>query len=197
MSGKTKYSIAVEFDKKVPLSHVASSKLQKEKNVQKTTRTLGSTKPSASFEPPVLHWDEVTDPIAKTVALAIKEVSATVTFSVKIWVDQSVDKKCDCYAHVLDHEKRHAGIWQSGAKKRGKDILKAICDATTPTMAKPVTVKQSEVKKLRAAAFKKIEAALEVAVKAAGEAISKESKKIHTAAELKKTNALCVKYLSW
>lgn len=195
MADKTKFAVKVVFDKNVPLSHVASSKLQKEKGGQKTRKTLGVTKPRASFEPPLLHWVEATDPIQKTVTMSIKEVSVTVTFSARIWIDKSIDKKCDCYAHVLDHEKRHAKTWAAGAKKREKAILKAVSDATAPTLDNPVVVKPSQARKTSKDAYDAIYAALDAAVQKAGAEISKESKKIHTPGELKKTNSLCEDYL--
>lgn len=195
MAGKTKVSIKVDFTKTVPLSHVASSKLQKEKGGQATKKTLGATKPRAEYEPPVLHWDETTDPIAKKVTLAIKEVTATVTFSARIWIDKAIDKKSDCYAHVFDHEKQHAKIWAKEAKKREKDLIKAVEKVVAPSLGKPVEVKQTEAKKVRAAAFKAIDAALGAAVQKAGLECGKESRKIHTPAELAKTNRLCADYL--
>ena len=196
MADKTKYSIKVAFEKKVPVSHVASSKLQKEKDGQATKKTLGVTKPRASFEPPVLHWDETTDPINKTVKLALKEVTATVTFSARIWIDKAIDKSCDCYAHVFDHEKRHAIIWSKESKKAEAGINKAVAQAKVPTMSKPVEVKAAQAAKIRSEAFKAVDAALGAAVQKAGIEVGKASRKIHTPAELKKTNKLCAVYLT-
>lgn len=196
MADKTKFSVNVIFDKKILLTHVGSSQLQKEKGGQKTRKTLGSTKPKASFEPPLLHWEEATDPIQKTVTMSIKEVTITVTFSARIWIDKRITKSSDCYVHVMEHEMRHVKIWAAGARKRERDILKAVTDATEPTMDNPVVVKQSQAKKVRDDAFNRIAAALDAAVQKAGAEISKDSKKIHTPAELKKTNSLCELYLT-
>lgn len=195
MSGKTKYSISVVFDNNVTLSPVPSSKLQKVKGGQKTKKTLGTTKPRATIDVPVLHWDEVTDPIAKTVTLALKEFIVTVTYSTRIWVDQAIDKKSPCYAHVLDHEERHVKIWKQGVKKEAATICKAVEAVAVPSTDKPVQMKLSEAGKFRDACFKELSAALDAAVQAAGIKIGQASKKIHTAAELKKTNTLCAAYL--
>lgn len=196
MADKTKISINVSFDKKVALSHVASSQLQKEKPGPKLKKTLGTTKPSASVDQPVLHWDETTDPINNTVTLAIREVTSNVVFSARIWVDKSIDRKHACYGHVMDHEKRHVKVWQSGVRKYAKDILKAVEAAVSPDMAKPVEVKQKDAKKLRADSFTRIETALNDAVQIYGKKIGAESKKkIHTAAEARKTQSICADYL--
>lgn len=197
MAGTTTIKINVVFDKRVPLTPVPSSKLQKQKkNAQKTKKVLGSTKPSAAVETPVLHWDQVTDPIAKTVQLAIKEVTATVTFSTRIWVDKAIAKKDPCYAHVLDHEKRHVKVWQAGAKKYGAKINQEVAAVVAPTLKNPVEVPLSQAQTVRNDAFKVIDAALAAAVQKYGKKIGDESKKkVHTAAELKKTNTICAAYL--
>ncbi|MFL4471327.1 hypothetical protein ACERZ8_16110 [Tateyamaria armeniaca] len=195
MAGKTKISIDVSFNKSIQLKHVAGSALQKEKDGQKTKRTLGVTKPKVEFSQPVLHWDEVSDPINKTITLAIKEVTARVTFSARIWIDKRIDKKCECYAHVFDHEKRHAKIWQAGVKKYSSAIQKAVEDATLPKMDAPEEMKESKAKAFRTDAFKRIDIAFNEAVIKYGKKISAESKKIHTSSELKKTNNLCEEYL--
>ncbi len=196
VADKTKISIDVSFDKKVKLSHVASGKLQKEKDGLKTTKTLGVTKPSAAVESPVLHWDEVTDPINKTKTLAIKEVSAKVVYSTRVWIDKAIGKKHDCYKHVFEHEKRHVKVWQAGVKKYAKDIIKAVDAVTTPKLGKPVEVKDKAAAKVREEAFKRIDKALADAVQKYGKKIGDESKKkIDTSSERKKTNAICADYL--
>ncbi len=192
---KTKFKIKVKFLKKVPLSHVASSKLQKEKGGQKTTKTLGTTKPHVAFPPPELHWEELTDPIAKTVKLSLKKVIVKVEYSAKIWLDKGVDRNSPCYAHIFEHEKRHARIWNAGVKKYGKKIAQAVIDATAPTMDEPVEVASAKAAALRKDSYDKIYRALDSAVLKYGKIISKESKVIHTPGELKKTNKLCAPYL--
>ena len=195
MAKSTKFSIKVTFENRVTLSHVSSGKLQGEKGGQKTKKTLGVTKPRAEITTPVLHWDQTTDPINKKITLALKEVSADVTFSARIWVDKAIDKKSDCYKHVMDHELEHVKIWKSSVNKQAKDIEKAVSDATAPQMDAPEEIKLSEAAKFRDAAFKKIDAALHEAVQKCGATASAESKKIHTSAEWKKTNTLCADYL--
>src|SRR4029078_7665146 len=125
MANKTTFSVKVSFENEVALSHVASSKLKNEKGGQATTKTLGATKPSVSVTQSILHWDETTDPIAKKVTLAIKEVTSEIVYSARIWIDDSIDKKCNCYKHVLDHEKQHVKIWKDGAKKYAEFIIAA------------------------------------------------------------------------
>ncbi len=195
MAKKTTFSIKVSFENEVVLSHVASSKLKNEKGGQETKKTLGTTKPSVSVTQPVLHWDETTDPIAKKVTLAIKEVTSEIVYSARIWIDAAIDKKCDCYKHVLDHEKQHVKIWKDGARNYAEFIIKAVADATSPQMDMPEEIGLSEAAAFRAAAFQRINVAVNEAAQNCGKKISAESKKIHTAAELKKTNSLCADYL--
>ena len=195
MPGNTKFNVSVAFDKKVSLSHVASSRLQKEKGGQKTKRTLGVTKKHAERGVPLLHWDEETDPIAKTVRLALKEVSIAYVIKANIWLDKAVDKKSPCYKHIMNHEMRHVKIWQNGIKKYTKDMIKLVEDATEPKMSTPIVVKLSKAKALRAASYNKINAAMIEAFDIYGKKISEDSRKIHTPAELKKTNEMCQMYL--
>jgi hypothetical protein len=196
MARMTKISIPVTFEKTVKVSYVNSSKLQKDKkDAQATTKTLGVMKPSVSIGVPELHWQEESDPIAKTVTLAVKEVRSFVTFTGKIWIDNAIDKKCECFKHVFDHEKRHAKIWNKGVKGYGNKIRAEVSDAVNPKLFDPKTVKESEVRKVREEAFKAIDKALEKAVLKYGKKVQTESRKIHTSGELRKTNDLCRDYL--
>jgi hypothetical protein len=195
MATKTTFSIKVSFENEVVLSHVASSKLQNEQGGQATKKTLGVTKPRVSVTRTVLHWDETTDPIANKLTLAIKEVTAEVVYSARIWIDDAIDKKCDCYKHVLDHEKQHVKIWKDGAKKYAEFIIQAVADVTSPQMDMPEEIELSKAPAFRDAAFQRIDAAVNEAAQNCGKKISAESKKIHTSAELKKTNSLCADYL--
>lgn len=144
---------------------------------------------------PVLHWDETTDPIAKKVTLAIKEVTSEIVYSARIWIDTAIDEKCDCYKHVLDHEKQHVKILKGGAKKYADFIIKAVADATSPQMYKPEEIGLSDAAAFREAAFQRINAAVSQAAQKCRKKISGESQKIHTTAELKKTNSLCADYM--
>jgi hypothetical protein len=191
---KTKFSIEVVFDKKVPVRYKPSATLQKgKKGKQKKIKVLGQTKGGASVDLLDVVWEQAGS--GKKMTLAIKEVVARVVYRAVVWVDAAIDKKSECYRHVVRHENEHVQYWKDGPEKYKKLIVKAVADATGPQMEQPEGVALKDAAKFKAAARQYINERLVAAARKYGKKIQTQSLIIHTQAELEKTNLLCTDYL--
>ena len=82
LSGKTKFTIDVRFDSNVPVKHVPMKSIQKGSGAGR--RAVAVTDRRCSCPSIVVKWEEVTDPIAKTVTLSIKELKIVILFHCSI-----------------------------------------------------------------------------------------------------------------
>ena len=193
MAKKTNFAITVTFDSSVRVKLSPLKTIQKGADRGKVGVSV--TDCSCTNKPILLSWEEETDPINKTVKLALKEVRVEIIVKCAIQYAKEIDRKSPCYAHIVKHEYMHLTSRKNSVKKYRPVMIKWIEQAAAPTMDKPETVKLSKAKALRTSAYKKIETAVQEACGKFMTASNDESKKIDSASENNKTTALCAAYI--
>ncbi|MEO0379179.1 MAG: hypothetical protein AAF252_02850 [Pseudomonadota bacterium] len=193
MAKKTKFSINVTFDSSVPVKRSPMKSIQK--GADHGSVGVSVTDCSCTCKSVVLSWDEETDPINKTVKLAVKEAKVDIIVKCSIQYAKEIDRKSPCYAHIVKHEYLHLSSRKASLKKYKAVMIKWIEQAVTPTLDKPETLKISKAKALRASVFKKVDTAAQEACGKFMTASNAESKKIDSTSENNKTNTLCAQYI--
>ncbi|MEO1734476.1 MAG: hypothetical protein AAFR45_12755 [Pseudomonadota bacterium] len=193
MASKTKFAITVTFDSSVPVKLSPLKTIQKGADPGKVGVSV--TDCECTNKPIQLSWTEETDPIAKTVKLALKEVRVEIIVKCSIQYAKEIDRKSPCYAHIVKHEYMHLTSRKNSVKKYRAVMIKWIEQAAAPTIDNPETVKLSKAKALRAASYKKIETAVKEARGKFMTASNTASKKIDSTSENNKTTALCAEYI--
>ena len=193
MAKKTKFAITVTFDSSVPVKLSPLKSIQKGADRGKVGVSV--TDCSCTNKPILLSWDEETDPINKTVKLALKEVRVEMVVKCAIQYAKEIDRKSPCYAHIVKHEDMHLSSRKASVKKYGPAMIKWVEKAAAPTMDKPETVKLSKAKAIRAATYKNIETAVKEACGKFMTGSNTDSKKIDSTSENNKTTALCAAYI--
>ncbi len=193
LSGKTKFSIDIGFESKVPAKSAPVKTIQK--GAAPGHKGVAVTDMNWTCPLIEVHWEELTDPIAKMVTLSIKEVKIRVRFHCSTQYAREVPTNSPCYKHIVQHEKKHVANRKSSVNRRKKLAIQYIQDATYPKMAEVVEVKESQAAAVRADAFKRIDTAMKEACEKLVFLSNKESKKVDSASENAKTQALCAQFV--
>lgn len=196
MATKTQINVTIKLAGGVPVNYVSRSALHRKSKPKPGRVTLGVTELHASYAPPTLYFDEVSDPIGGTVEYTIKQIDLVVSFAISTDLDNAIPKSTPCHAHVSAHEKRHVKIFQTGCKASAAKIEKAVRKAIKPLVAKPVLVKENQAKAFRQLAFDKVDAVVSgVVQKVHDDLVDESEKKVHTKSEAKKTQTICAAYI--
>ncbi len=196
MADKTTFDVTMALDpSKVSWTDVDSATIQKQENAIKGTKTLGVTQ--ASIERPAMKfvWEETPDKATGMVTLAISKVTLAVTVSAQVMVDKAIGKSTPCHKHVIGHEQRHVDAYKSSAVAQAAELKRAVAGATAPQLKAPVKVAKKDIYAFKAKQQERIEKALDKAFPELMAAMKAESLKIHTSAEMNKTNTICAAYL--
>ncbi|WP_171181632.1 hypothetical protein [Ruegeria sp. HKCCD8929] len=193
LSGKTKFSIDIVFDSNVPSKSVPVKTIQK--GATPGHKGVAVTDPYWTCQLIQLHWDELFDPIAKKITMSIKELKIKVRFHCVTQYAKEVPKSSPCYKHIVKHEKLHVASRKSSLNKYKKLTIQYIKEATQKKFGKPLEVKESSAKKVRDDAYKTINTAVYEACEKLKSLSDKESKKVDSATENAKTQALCAQFV--
>jgi len=193
MAAKTKFSIDVKFDTRVPVKYVPVKSIQK--GVATGKKAAAVTDESFIIPSITVSWEELADPINKMVTLSIKEVSIEILFKCDIQYAREIPRRSQCHTHVVRHENLHVANRRATLNRNKNVIAKYIENATAPKMDKPVTIKLSKAKAQRDTSYKKILTATQDACGKMITLSNDESKKVDTPSEDRRTNGLCAQFL--
>lgn len=193
MANKTKFTINMAFPSSVQAKTAPLRTIQKGADPGKVGVSV--TDSSCTCKSVVLHWDETTDPINKTVTLAIKEVTVDLDVTCAIFYAKEVDRKSPCYAHLVKHEYKHLASRKASVKKYKPLVVKFIEESVWPTLDDPQTMKSNKAKALRNSAYKKIKKAADDACGKFMTLSDRDSKKIDTSSETAETTRLCAEFI--
>lgn len=195
MASKTVFNVQTPI-RHLGTRHVAKSRIPKDPSGAPKRTVFASTVLHVSPKSLTLYWDEATDPIAKTVTLALKGVGIAVELSTETFIDAAIDRSTPCYRENVRHEAKHVAHFRKDARTLAEKIRKGLEKVKVPSPAKPETLPQKKAKQRRQDVHKALDTAYIAIVTAETEAMAlATAKKLHTSSENAKMEALCASYM--